>query len=76
MVVTGYAIAFYFLSLSLKTIPVGLAYAVWSGIGVVMIALIGWLVLKQPLDAPALVGIGLIVAGVLVIQLFSKSSAH
>jgi small multidrug resistance pump len=76
VVVTGYAIAFYFLSLSLKTIPVGLAYAAWSGIGVVLIALIGWLVLKQPLDAPALVGIGLIVAGVLVIQLFSKSSAH
>ena len=76
VVVTGYAIAFYFLSLSLKTIPVGLAYAIWSGIGVVLIALIGWLVLKQPLDAAAVLGIGLILAGVLVIQLFSKSAAH
>jgi small multidrug resistance pump len=52
------------------------AYAIWSGVGIVLIALIGWAVLKQPLDLPALVGIGLIVAGVAVIQLFSKASAH
>ena len=76
VVAIGYGIAFYLLSLTLKTIPVGLAYAIWSGVGVVLIALIGWLVLKQPLDAAAMVGISLIVAGVLVIQLFSHSSAH
>jgi small multidrug resistance pump len=76
VVAVGYGIAFYLLSLALKTIPVGVAYAIWSGVGVVLIALIGWAVLKQPLDAAALVGIGLIVAGVLVIQLFSSSAAH
>lgn len=76
IVALGYSTAFYFLSLVLKTVPVGVAYAVWSGVGVALIALIGWLVLKQPLDAAALAGIGLIVAGVLVIQLFSKSAAH
>ena len=72
----GYAVAFYFLSLVLKTVPVGVAYAIWSGVGIVLIASIGWLLLKQPLDAAAMLGIGLIVAGVVVIQLFSKSAAH
>ena len=76
VVALGYGIAFYFLSLVLKTVPVGVAYAIWSGAGIVLIAGIGWLVLKQPLDAPALLGIGLIVAGVAVIQLFSRSTAH
>ena len=76
VVVLGYGVAFYFLSLVLKTVPVGVAYAIWSGAGIVLIAGIGWLVLKQPLDAPALLGIGLIVAGVAVIQLFSRSAAH
>ncbi|MBU8975689.1 multidrug efflux SMR transporter [Lysobacter sp. MMG2] len=76
VVAAGYAIAFYFLSLVLRTVPVGVAYAIWSGAGIVLIALIGWVVLKQPLDLPALAGIGLIVAGVAVIQLFSRSSAH
>lgn len=76
VVAAGYAIAFYFLSLVLRTVPVGVAYAIWSGAGIVLIALIGWVVLKQPLDLPALAGIGLIVAGVAAIQLFSKSSAH
>ena len=76
VVVLGYGTAFYFLSLVLKTVPVGVAYAIWSGVGVALIALIGWLVLKQPLDAAALAGIALIVGGVLVIQLFSKSATH
>ena len=76
VVVLGYGVSFYFLSLVLKTVPVGVAYAIWSGAGIVLIAGIGWLVLKQPLDAPALLGIGLIVAGVAVIQLFSKSTVH
>ena len=76
IVALGYGVAFYFLSLVLKTVPMGVAYAIWSGVGIVLIAGIGWLWMKQPLDAPALVGIGLIVAGVAVIQLFSKSTAH
>jgi small multidrug resistance pump len=73
VVVAGYGVAFYCLSLALKTIPVGVAYAIWSGAGVVLITLIGWLVFRQRLDAPALLGIALIVAGVAVIQLFSTT---
>jgi small multidrug resistance pump len=76
IVAIGYGVAFYFLSLVLKTVPMGVAYAVWSGVGIVLIAAIGWLLMKQPLDLPALLGIGLIVAGVAVIQLFSKTVAH
>ncbi|MBD9479292.1 SMR family transporter [Pseudoxanthomonas sp. PXM02] len=76
LVAAGYGIAFYFLSLTLKTVPVGVAYAIWSGAGIVLIALIGWVVLKQPLDLPAMLGMALIVAGVAVIQLFSKAAAH
>ena len=76
VVVVGYGIAFYFLSLVLKTVPVGVAYAIWSGAGIVLIGLIGWLVLKQPLDLPAALGMGLIIAGVAVIQLFSRTAAH
>ena len=75
IVAIGYGVAFYFLSLVLKTVPMGVAYAVWSGVGIVLIAAIGWLLMKQPLDLPALLGIGLIVAGVAVIQLFSKTIA-
>ena len=69
IVVVGYGIAFYFLSLALKVIPVGIAYAIWSGVGVALITLIGWWLFKQRLDVPALAGIALIVAGVVVIQL-------
>ena len=76
LVAAGYGVAFYFLSLTLKTVPVGVAYAIWSGAGIVLIALIGWVVLKQPLDLPAMIGMGLIVTGVVVIQLFSKAAAH
>ena len=76
LVAAGYGVAFYFLSLTLKTVPVGVAYAIWSGAGIVLIALIGWVVLKQPLDLPAMLGMALIVAGVAVIQLFSKAAAH
>ena len=76
IVTAGYGVAFYCLSLVLRTVPVGIAYAIWAGVGIVLIALIGALVLRQPLDAPAVVGIALIVAGVVVIQLFSKSTAH
>ena len=74
--VIGYMLAFYFLSLTLKTIPTGVAYALWSGIGIVLISLISYFVFKQTLDLPALLGLGLIIAGVIVINLFSKSVAH
>ncbi len=72
----GYGVAFYLLSLTLKSVPVGVAYAIWSGAGIVLIALIGWLVLKQPLNLVAMLGMALIVAGVAVIQLFSTTAAH
>lgn len=75
-VIGGYLVAFYFLSLTLKVIPVGVAYAIWAGAGVVLITLIGWLVFDQSLDKPALLGIALIVAGVMILNLFSKSIAH
>jgi len=74
--VAGYACAFYFLSLPMRTIPVGIVYALWCGIGIVLVTIVGWLILKQPLDTPALLGIGLILAGVVVINLFSKTVIH
>jgi small multidrug resistance pump len=76
VVAAGYASAFYFLSLTLETIPVGVAYAVWSGVGIVLITLIAWLLHGQALDLPAIVGMSLIVAGVVVLNLFSRSVAH
>ncbi|GKS91080.1 SMR family transporter [Acidovorax sp. SUPP2539] len=76
--ITGvaYAASFYALSLALKTIPVGVAYAIWSGVGIVLISVVGCVVFRQRLDAPAMVGLGLIIAGVLVVNLFSKSTGH
>lgn len=71
-----YTAAFYFLSLVLRTMPVGLAYAIWSGLGIVLIAIIGLVWFGQKLDMPALVGLALIIAGVLVINIFSKTVAH
>ena len=76
VVVAGYLLAFYLLSLTLKTIPVGVAYAIWSGVGIVLIALSGWLLLGQSLDTPAVIGLTLIVAGVIVINVFSRTVAH
>jgi small multidrug resistance pump len=73
VVIIGYLVAFYFLSLSLRTLPVGIAYAIWAGVGVALIALIGWAILGQALDAAAIVGISLIVAGVVILNVFSAS---
>lgn len=74
--VVGYALAFYFLALTLRTMPVGIVYAIWSGAGIILITAIGWILFRQALDFPALVGMGLILAGVLVINLFSRSVVH
>lgn len=74
--IAGYVVAFYFLSLTLRTMPVGVAYAIWSGVGIVLISLAGWLIYKQLLDLPAIIGMGLIMAGVIVINLFSKTAVH
>ncbi|MGE3319228.1 MAG: multidrug efflux SMR transporter [Candidatus Berkiella sp.] len=76
LVVGGYCVAFYFLMLSLRTIPVGVAYAIWSGVGVVVVAIISYFLFRQSLDIPAMIGIAMIIAGVLVIQTLSSSSAH
>jgi small multidrug resistance pump len=72
----GYLIAFYSLSLTLRTVPTGVAYAIWSAVGIVLITAIAWIFQGQKLYAPALVGMALIVAGVLVMNLFSKAAAH
>jgi small multidrug resistance pump len=69
----AYSVAFWGLSQTLKTIPVGIAYGIWSGVGIVLITAIAWVAFRQRLDAPALVGMALIVAGVVVIQLFSAN---
>jgi len=76
IVVVGYALSFYFLSLVLKAIPIGIAYAVWAGLGIVLLTLIGWLLFGQVLDTPALVGISLILSGVIIMNVFSKTVAH
>lgn len=76
IVILGYGIAFYCLSLTLKTIPIGIVYAIWSGVGLVLITLIGKIVYQQSLDFAGQIGIGLILVGVLVINLFSQSSVH
>lgn len=76
LVVAGYGAAFYFLSLALRQVPLGIAYAVWSGAGTMLITLIGVFAFKQKIDMAGMFGIALIVAGVLVLNLWSKSGAH
>lgn len=76
LVVAGYSCAFYFLSLTLRSIPVGIAYAIWSGLGIVLVTAIAWVLHGQRLDLPAIIGLLLIIAGVLVVTLLSKSEAH
>ncbi len=76
VVITGYCASFYFLTLAMRTIPVGVSYALWSGIGIVLITGVAAIIYRQQPDLPALLGMGLIVAGVAVIQLFSKMSVH
>lgn len=76
LVVVGYGLAFYFLSVTLRTIALGVAYAVWSGVGIVLVSLVGWVVYGQRLDLAALVGIALIAAGVIVLNTLSRSTGH
>lgn len=76
VVLLGYAVAFYCLSLVLKSIPVGVAYAIWSGLGIVLITLVAWVVYDQRVDLAAVLGMALIIAGVLVLNLFSKTTGH
>ncbi|BFM21736.1 SMR family transporter [Gilvimarinus japonicus] len=76
VVVLGYGVAFYCLSEVVKSLPLGVTYAIWSGVGVALIALVGWLVFDQKLDGAALLGLGLIVTGVVIINVFSKTVSH
>lgn len=76
MVFIFFSTAFYLLSQVIKTIPLGIAYAIWAGVGIVLTAVVGYFVFKQTLDNPALIGIGFIVSGVIIINLFSQSAGH
>ncbi len=76
LAIVGYGCAFFFLSLTLRSIPVGVAYAIWSGVGVVLVSVTSWLLYQQVIDLAAMLGIGLIVSGVLVINLFSTAATH
>ncbi|MDF2643892.1 MAG: small multidrug resistance protein [Pseudomonas sp.] len=76
LVIGGYAIAFWMLILVVRTIPVGMTYAIWSGMGIVLVSIAAFFIYGQKLDLPAMLGMGLIVLGVVVIQLFSKTTGH
>ena len=76
VVVAGYGLAFWLLALTLRVLPVGVAYAIWSGLGTALIVLLAWLIYGQTMDAWGLLGLALIVAGVLVLNLLSRSAAH
>lgn len=74
--IIGYLISFYMLSLALRTIPLGIAYAIWSGVGIILLAFIGYFLYKQTLDFAAILGLGFIITGVVIINLFSKTVSH
>ncbi len=74
--VVGHGLAFYLMALTLRHMPVGIVYAIWSGLGIFLIAIIGWVVFGQRLDLPAVLGLLLILAGILVIHLFSNTAGH
>jgi small multidrug resistance pump len=76
ILVVAYAASFYLLALTLRTMPVGVAYAIWSGLGIVIIAVIGWFVFRQSLDLPAVIGMSMIIAGIVVMQMFSNTTGH
>lgn len=76
IVVVGYGTAFYFMALSMRVLPVGIMYAIWSGMGIVLVSIIGLVIYRQVLDVPAIIGMGLIIAGAIVINVFSKTVGH
>ncbi len=76
LVVVGYSVSLFLLSLVVKTVPVGVAYAIWSGLGIVLVSIVALVIYQQKLDLPAIIGMALIVAGVVFIQLFSKTAGH
>ncbi|MEQ6248018.1 SMR family transporter [Sulfitobacter sp. HNIBRBA3233] len=76
LVVVSYALSFYFMAVALKSLPVGIVYALWSGLGIVLISAMGYFIYGQKLDLPALLGLGLIIAGIAVIHLYSATTPH
>ena len=76
IVVVGYGVAFYFMTLALRSIPIGITYAVWSGVGIVLITIAGVFLYKEIPDLPAIIGMGFIISGVVVIHVFSKTVSH
>jgi small multidrug resistance pump len=76
VVVIGYGISFYALALTMRTLPVGIIYAIWSGLGITLVTLVGWFLFKQQLSTHALIGIGLIIAGVIVMNLSPSAASH
>lgn len=76
VVAFGYVVAFYCLSITVRELPVGIVYAIWSAVGIVLVAGFAWIYYGQALDLPALIGLGLIIAGVVVVNVFSKTMAH
>jgi len=76
IVIVGYGVAFYFMTLVLRTIPLGITYAIWSGVGIILVAIVGALLYKQIPDVPAIIGMGLIISGVVIIHMYSKTVSH
>jgi len=76
IVIVGYGIAFYFMTLVLRTVPLGITYAIWSGLGIVLVSVVGFFIYKEAPDLPAIIGMALIVSGVVIIQVFSKTVSH
>ncbi len=76
IVIIGYGISFYLVTLVIRTIPVGITYAIWSGVGIVLVAVVGAILYKQIPDMPAAIGMGLIIAGVVIINVYSKTFVH
>jgi small multidrug resistance pump len=76
LAMAGYALAIYLLALTMRVMPAGIVYAIWSGVGIVLISAVAWLRLGQKLDLPAVIGLGFIIAGVMTVNLFSKTTGH
>lgn len=76
LVIVGSGLAFYFMTLVLRTIPLGITYAIWSGLGIVLVSIVGFFIYKESPDLPAIIGMGLIISGVVIIQVFSKTVSH
>jgi small multidrug resistance pump len=76
VVVLGYGTGFYFMTISMRVLPIGIMYALWSGVGILVVSIMGWVIYRQALDIPAIIGMSFIIAGVVVINVFSKSIGH